>query len=404
MNVLTFKPEGNDLSYSLWIVEEGGGEKRVEGNFKGIGRGKGYHRFSYDYGNGEGVSVNENWGKVMEKLKGVLKLASYCAERFYDEKLSVEVTSTLIDIPSEKFGQHRNEGIIIDSSFINKLEEKADESTRRLSVFLQSVYEKFPDATHVGIFDDHIFKSAPEEISFYPVSVCSSGKNVRVAKLSHGGLRLKSILTNARTLLRKLPRRIVICDIDETVQITSLKGETVVATTYQIGGRSIIFSQSDCGAVNPFVIKHLAQQTGYGYREIVENMISRGGIRGIDEGFDSMYELVESISRGNITFLSKMLLNDIVYSIAGQVALLGGIELLIISGKIGRQFPSLRRFIASRLHILRLNIDDEKNEEKDADIFDITGRDCRIKVVVASADEDRILSMQAVRIVGRDAP
>lgn len=404
MFILALQNSPYGLEYRVWNMDDISSRLLIKGKITGIGEDIGEHTYSYGsgFGSGRGKSRTPGYEEAIAKISDIIQIASQGFFRL--EELEIDISAVGYVMTSKP--QQISGNTLIDESFVENLlkistTEPPDVDLVSDARLLKSSMVHFHSAFHAVLFDELTFNPGTPENRHYPIPniLTLDGK---INKFSHGALRLKSIMENASRAYPNLPRRIIVCDLDEITQVTAVKGEKVVASTHEYGGSSSIFSTGNCGAINPLAIKFLSEKAGVPCSEIIDYLSSRSGARNPKEGIESMRQLADHIRLDNINPYAQMYVNSILYAIAGMVALLGGIELLIITGDIGADFPALRAMLVKKLHILRLSLDETRNDSEIKLAEEITGRDCKVKIVVSRPNTDKQIAKEIMKLLNPD--
>jgi len=401
MDILTFHNTPSQLEYKVWRAEDFIPTLLVEGKITGIAQERGEHSYSYGFGSGKGKSRTLNYMDALLKINEIIKLVSRGLGRLKGYEIKIDAVGYLLWKRPREISAS---GIITDGlvgSFESNSSHIPGGSEYLPDLHLMQTGRKhYPSAGHVAVFDDLMFQTSPQDQKMYPLPR-ELVHRAAVTRFTNGAIRIQSILENARRLLKTLPRRIIVCDIDEVPQVTGLKGETVIVSTHEFGGQSRLFSRTNCGAINPSVIKAISEKTGLLTGEIVEQMMAHSGVHSFPDNFDSIRDLCENIKLGNLQAPENLFVGGLLSAIAGSVALMGGLGLLVISGAFGVLYPSLRSLLLKRLSILRLSIDETKNELQTREAMEITGRDCKVQIVVAHAETDKQVAQETYSILRR---
>ncbi|MFH1434230.1 MAG: hypothetical protein ABIJ56_00810 [Pseudomonadota bacterium] len=399
MFVLTMKNSFPELIYHVWNMDEPVPARLIKGSLSGVSSGVGEHVYSYGFGGGRGRSKTAGYDDAIKKINDIIKLASRGFNRLNGYEVEINAIGyQLMKRPAAIEGH-----TVVTQAFLEKLKEidsdekSCDDLSNDIGL-IEASTEHFFKVEHAVIFDEFMDYIIQPEVKMYPVhNKLSAGG--RINKFTNGALRFKSIIENTRKLLHTLPRRIVICDIDEVTQITAMRGGAIIGSSHEFGGASSVFSSGSCGAINPAAIKGMAESTGMSYQDIFECLSNECGVKNFEDGFDSIKELVDAIRQGNINTLVGMFLARLTFSIAGLVALLGGIDMLIISGRLGVDSPALRTTLIGKLGILRLAIDENQNEDDIKQATEITGKGSKVKIVVARPEADKQMAVEVMRLI-----
>gem|GEM_PF-2829835 len=399
MTILTIKNSSSELHYRLWDMSPPFPRCLIQGKIDGISEEKGSHSYNYIHGSGKGVSRNLTPEEALGKMMEIIEMASRSYFRLENIEIAPKTVGYLVQ---EKLSVNQKI-FIVTNSILNEIEthinKEKGEMGKSISLnVMKYLTSKLADSNHVAICEELMFGEIPEEIKSYPVPehFSSGGK---INRFTHGAIRLKSIIEETRRLLRKLPRRIIVCDIDETTQITAIKGETIIASTHEYGGSSSIFSSNNCGAINPSAILAMASIKKMDLKDVIHELMTGSGASSSKAEYGSIEKLIDNMKLDSIIPHGKMFLNQLITTIAGQVALLGGIELLVISGKIGVESSFIRSLLASKLTILRLTLDEGRNEKPVTESVIISPLDARVMIVVVKPDPDKQMAEEILSFI-----
>ena len=399
MFILTMKNSFPDLTYHVWNMDEPVPARLINGAISGVSSGVGEHVYSYGFGGGRGKSKTTGYEDAIKKINDIIKLAS----RGFSRLSGYEVEINAVGYQFMKRPATVEGHCVITQVFLENLKEidsnekSCDDLSNDIEL-IEASTQHFLKVEHAVIFDEFMDYIIQPEVKMYPVHKKLSAGG-RINKFTNGALRFKSIIENTRKLLHTLPRRIVICDIDDVTQITAMRGGALISSSHEFGGTSSVFSAGSCGAINPAAIKGMAEAAGMSYGDIIECLSNESGVKNNENGFESVKELVDAIRQGNINTLVNMFMARLTFSIAGLVALLGGIDMLIISGNLGVDSPALRTKLVGKLGILRLAIDENQNEDDIKQATEITGKGSKVKIVAARPEADKQMAVEVMRVI-----
>ena len=193
--------------------------------------------------------------------------------------------------------------------------------------------------------------------------------------------------------------RIVVCDLDGTPQVTSMRWPTVYDSTFEFDGSSRILSERHAGAVPPGLRDALV---GAGASDAVEAAAvlgCEGGLSCIEDAPLTLAQLEVQAAEGIYGPACRMLFDQVVREVGGQMTLLGGLDALVFTGTGGLECPLLRSLVATRLRLFRISIDEKRNEVARTST-DITGEGSRVKVLVVAPAKARHVALLATGASG----
>ena len=98
--------------------------------------------------------------------------------------------------------------------------------------------------------------------------------------------------------------------------------------------------------------------------------------------------------------LSKLALKVVYYTIKRYVgayaAVMDGVDLIVVTGGIGENNPSVREEVCGKLTYLGVNLDHKANLTKEDRV--ITTPDSKCKVMVVATDEELVIATDTARL------
>ena len=85
--------------------------------------------------------------------------------------------------------------------------------------------------------------------------------------------------------------------------------------------------------------------------------------------------------------------------IAGYAAAMGGVDTIVFTAGVGENTPGVRKGICENMQYLGLEIDEEKNAEKNnGEIRDITGKNSKVKVLIIPTNEELAIARDTLEL------
>lgn len=396
MLVLTYHAELDSLEYKLWDMSSE--RALLEGLFRGVG-GFASHRYHYQHGSGNGTSHTVNHEQAFEHTLETLGLAVPSLERVEGADGEIGAVGHLIHLPQRS----TDLGKPVDDDLFEELRSAAEvtgspDAVHAALAVLEGARRSMNDIPHVVVFDDLASLATSRETVSYAVRSHTTGREL-VARLGPGGLRTRSIMGRALDLMgeRESRPRMVIVDLDEVCQVVGIRGQSLVDTTHEFDETSRLISARGPGAVSPGLRRALAAASGDG--DHVDELLARSsGLACIEDDPLTMEDLASQVQEGTYGSASRMLFDQIIREIGGQLTLMGGIDALVFSGDAGARSASMRAMITTRLRIFKIQVNEQLNEAA-RDAVDITAEGSRIRVLVVPQDCSREVALETARLV-----
>jgi len=381
MIVLTLQASASRLEYRLWDMV--GERTLIDGVVSDVGGGA-RHRYNYWFGSGLGTSRASDTREAFQRAWEALWMALPSIERVEGLLPRIEgvghvmpfappgeVTSSRVDDGLLEFIRNGPPGVVGTPGSGFAALDVLDEARRVM-----------PEAVHVCVFDDLAPLAATPESTCYPVRPDWTGGGM-IKRLRCGGVRIRGVLDAAMELLGEVEGspRILICDLDDVPQVTSLKARSLIDTTHEFDGCSRLMSVRGPGAISPGLRDALLRAGAPDGVDVDDLLATRSGLACVEETPMTIADLASLAENQVYGKASRMFFDQLVREIGGQITLLGGLDVLVFTGQWGFESHALRSMLAARLRLFRIAIDEGLNRAVQGPA-DIATEDGRVRVVV----------------------
>jgi acetate kinase len=268
---------------------------------------------------------------------------------------------------------------------------------------IHRILELFPGLPNFVCFDSAFHVTIPEVAARFaiPEEYWQQG----VQRYGAHGLSCESILYQ---LGANPPSRLIIAHLGNGCSISAVKDGKSVDTSMGLTPTGGIVSSGRTGDIDPGVLLYILRDfkpDGDGgtlsrddAANKLETLVNRkSGMVGISGGMSDMRDLRGAIQAGNA--LAAMAVAQFTYVIrkfiGSYFAVLGGLDMLVLTGGIGEHDAATRQEICAGLEELGIAIDRERNESLQKDANDqaiISAGHSGVKVMVIPPLEDLMIA------------
>ena len=269
----------------------------------------------------------------------------------------------------------------------------------------RAVMAALPDIPAVGCFDTAFHTSLPAEAATYAVPQrWRSEFGVRrygFHGLAHewGARRAAQLLGRPVTQLRT-----VVAHLGSGASLCAVHGGRSVDTTMGFTPTGGLVMGTRSGDLDPAVPSWLMSRHGLSADEVASDLDRRSGLLGL-AGSADMREVLAARDAGDAA--ARLCVDVWLHRLAGQLAsmtaAMGGLDVLVFSGGIGENTPTLRAAAAARLGFLGLSIDAAANADDGAD-RDISAPAATVRTLVVHAREDAVIAGHVRRLLAQEDP
>ena len=241
---------------------------------------------------------------------------------------------------------------------------------------------QFPALPQVACFDTRFHASLPEVARVLPITKALRSQGIQ--RYGFHGLSLESIV---RQLGTGLPERLVIAHLGNGASITAVKAGQSIDTSMGLTPTGGVIMGTRSGDLDPGVLVYLMREKKFD-AEMLEALVDHcSGLLGISGVSSDMRRLHEAApSNPDARLAIEMFCYSVGKQIAGMIAALDGLDMLVFTGGIGENDAPVRAAICSGLSWIGIRLDESRNRAATNPIDDGASR-CSVQVLPSQEDE-----------------
>ena len=252
---------------------------------------------------------------------------------------------------------------------------------------IDAIAKANPKLPQVACFDTAFHRTQPRLAQMFgiPRALTEEG----IIRYGFHGLSYAYIASVLPDLLgERAEGRIIVAHLGNGASMCAMKGRKSVATTMGFTALDGLVMGRRCGALDPGVALHLAEQKGMSVQEIHELLYRQSGLLGVSGISNSMQDLSAS-DHPDAQEAIDLFCYRARQQIGSLTASLGGLDALIFTAGIGEHSAETRAGIISGLEWLGVHVDEEANGRGATEIHT---KDSRVAVLKVRTDEERIIA------------
>ena len=182
--------------------------------------------------------------------------------------------------------------------------------------------------------------------------------------------------------------RIVTCHLGAGASLAAVEGGRSVDTTMGFTPLDGLVMATRSGSIDPGLVLWLEEHVGTPPAELAATLEHRSGLLGL-AGTADMRAILAAEAEGDeeAGLAIGVYLHRLRGAVAAMVAALGGLDVLVFTGGVGENAPSIRARLVADLAWLGVAIDSEANDAASGDA-EITGNSATVRTLVVVARED----------------
>ncbi len=260
-----------------------------------------------------------------------------------------------------------------------------------------------PKTPMVLVFDTSFHFTMPKHAYMYAIDYAHYEK-YKIRRYGFHGTSHKFVSQEAAKYLGKKPEelKIITCHLGNGSSITAVNGGKSVDTSMGLTPLAGVPMGTRSGDVDPAVAEYLAKKEGLNIAEALTYLNKKSGMLGVSGISSDFRDLTAAADAGNER--AKLALDMFAYSckkyVGAYAAAMNGVDCIVFTAGVGENTACVRKAICENMQYLSLEIDDEKNNEKNnGAIRDITGKNSKVKVLIIPTNEELVIARETVELL-----
>jgi acetate kinase len=156
------------------------------------------------------------------------------------------------------------------------------------------------------------------------------------------------------------------------------------------------------GDLDPGVLLHLLRHGGYDVERLDDLLHRRSGLHGL-AGTNDFRDLGTAIDAGDrrARLAHEVYCHRIRKYVGAYLAVLDGADTVVFTGGVGENVALVRADALSRLDVLGIEVDPERNRAVGEDPAVISTTSSRVAVLVVPTDEELAIARQVAELISR---
>ncbi len=365
-SVLALNSGSSSLKFGLFLPDQTGPVPLFRGSLDGIASGQGR------------LQIFDRAGHCV--IEQSVRSDSHSAAVHF----LVKAISRLHAAPPDAVGHRIVHGgpsvrqhVLITPEILQALESSAHFAPLHVPIALELIRESqrlYPDTPQFACLDTAFHRTIPEVASRFAIP--DEFWRAGIRRYGFHGISCESIL---QTLGSSAPSRLVIAHLGNGASITAVLARQSVDTTMGLTPTGGIVMGTRPGDLDPGILIHLARHMGKDFAQLEGILNKHSGLLGLSGISSDMRELRAS-SDPRAQLAIDAFCRAAQKAIAGFIAVLGGLDLLVFTGGIGEHDSAVRERICSALAPMGIRIDPASNE-RHLRYVQLSGSSARVAVI-----------------------
>jgi len=260
--------------------------------------------------------------------------------------------------------------------------------------------QTFVNAKQIAVFDTAFHQTIPEQAYHYAIPE-SYYKEHGIRVYGFHGTSHKYVSEQAINWLNKKDSKIISIHLGNGCSITAIKNGKSIDTSMGFGPLSGLMMGTRSGDIDPSVIFHLMEHSGYTLEQLSTLVNKQSGLLGVG-GSSDMRDIRKMVNEGNAAAVLalKLYAYRIKKFIGAYAAILNGIDAIIFTAGVGENDSNMREAVCSELNYLGIEVDPVQNTGYNGRLKEINTADSKVKILVIPTNEEYEIAHQCFGLIG----
>ena len=368
MNVLVINAGSSSLKYQLVNVEQQ--ELLAKGICERVGSAEAFHKHGLD--KNEEV-IDAKMADHDDAMALVLESLTSGPTKAIDSLEEIDAVGHRI----VQGGKYFDRSVLIDDDVIQKIDELAELAPLHNKAALMGInacLKHMPSTPMVAVFDTSFFQTLPPKAYMYPLPY-ELYEKYAIRKYGAHGTSHRYISERAAAVL------------DEPIEDLKL------ITCHLGNGCSI-------SAIDPAIVPFVMEHEGLTAGEMNDLMNKKSGLLGISGISNDLRSVRDASEQGHerAMLAYDMYSNSVKKYIGQYIAVMGGVDAIVLTAGVGENCEKMRRMIFAGLQPLGMILDEEKNRQRGFE-REISTESSPVKIIIIPTNEEYMIARDTYEIL-----
>lgn len=259
--------------------------------------------------------------------------------------------------------------------------------------------QTFPDAIQIAVFDTAFHQTIGENAYRYAIPE-SYYKEHGIRVYGFHGTSHKYVSEQAMLWLEKPEAKLITIHLGNGCSMTAINAGKSVDTSMGFGPLSGLMMGTRSGDIDPSVVFHLMEHSGYTLDQLSNLLNKQSGLLGVG-GSGDMRDIRKRVEQGdeNARLALELYAYRIKKFIGAYAAVLNGLDAIVFTAGVGENDPGMRSMVCRNLDYLNILLDEEKNLQYKKQITEINKEQSKVKILVIPTNEEYEIAHQCYQLL-----
>ncbi len=389
MNVLVLNAGSSSLKYQLINVETH--EVLAKGICERVGSAEAFHKHGIDENE---VVIDTPMPDHNAAMALVLEALTSGPTKAIDSLDDIDAVGHRV----VQGGKYFDRSVLIDDDVVAKIDELAELAplhNKAALMGIEACREQMPGKPMVAVFDTSFFQTIPPKAYMYPLPYELYEKHA-IRKYGAHGTSHRYIAERAAAFMDAPVEelKLLTCHLGNGCSISAIDHGVAVDTSMGLTPLDGLMMGTRCGAIDPAIVPFIMEKENLTAAEVNDLMNKKSGLLGISGISNDLRSVRQASEEGDerAQLAYDMYSNSAKKYIGQYIAVMGGVDAIVLTAGVGENCDKMRRMIFAGLQPLGIKIDLEKNRKGLRGEREISTDDTEVRIVIIPTDEEYMIA------------
>jgi len=395
VNVLVINAGSSSLKYQLVNVETQ--EVLAKGICERVGSAEAFHKHGIDDNE---LVIDEPMEDHNAAMAVVLEALTSGPNKAIDSLDDIDAIGHRV----VQGGKYFDRSVVIDDDVIAKIDELAELAplhNKAALMGIEACRTQMPGKPMVAVFDTSFFQSIPPKAYMYPLPY-ELYEKYAIRKYGAHGTSHRYISERAAAFMDEPIEdlKLITCHLGNGCSISAIDHGVAVDTSMGLTPLDGLMMGTRCGAIDPAIVPFIMEKENLTTQEVNDLMNKKSGLLGISGISNDLRSVKEASEAGDerAQLAYEMYSNSAKKYIGQYIAVMGGVDAIVLTAGVGENCEKMRRMIFAGLQPLGIKIDPEKNKLRGHE-REISTDDSAVRIVVIPTNEEYMIARDTYQLV-----
>ena len=396
MNVLVLNAGSSSLKYQLINVETH--EVLAKGICERVGSAEAFHKHGIDENE---VVIDTPMPDHNAAMALVLEALTSGPTKAIDSLDDIDAVGHRV----VQGGKYFDRSVLIDDDVVAKIDELAELAplhNKAALMGIEACREQMPGKPMVAVFDTSFFQTIPPKAYMYPWPYELYEKHA-IRKYGAHGTSHRYIAERAAAFMDEPLEdlKLITCHLGNGCSISAIDHGVAVDTSMGLTPLDGLMMGTRCGAIDPAIVPFIMEKENLTAAEVNDLMNKKSGLLGISGISNDLRSVRQASEEGDerAQLAYDMYSNSAKKYIGQYIAVMGGVDAIVLTAGVGENCDKMRRMIFAGLQPLGIKIDLEKNRAGLRGEREISTDDSEVRIVIIPTDEEYMIARDTYQLV-----